>query len=143
MTTDEREAILAALQKLVRSRPGFDFANYGDLSSYRADVRVATRQLNHAETMLATIGWRGSIAAEDLKLAIRRAFSGRLSWDGKALSYCAGQYYPMEFRAAVCAVLANTLWDYWRRNDPSRSADAIRKLARSELGISIAREWFR
>jgi hypothetical protein len=143
-TTDERELILSALQKYVRQRPGFEYGNYGDATSYRADVREATKQLQHAERMLSAVGWRNGIDAQALKDAMRRAFSGRLSWDGKTLSYCAGQYFPMEFRAAACAVLASALWEYWRENGPTDvSGDGIRAFARRELGASIGRRWFR
>lgn len=31
-----------------------------------------------------------------------------------ALEYCAGQYWPTEYRAAACAVLASALWSYKR-----------------------------
>jgi hypothetical protein len=142
MTINEREEILGALQRFVRSRPGFESCNYGSGSGYRSDVRVATRQLHHAEAMLAAVSWR-SVDAEALKSALKSAFGGRLSWENGALHYCAGQYYPMEFRAAACSVLASALWAYWRESNPTGSGDDIRKTARRELGAAIGREWFR
>jgi hypothetical protein len=67
--------------------------------------------------------------------------SGRLIWDGKRLDYCAGQYFPTEYRAAVCRALASVLWNYWR--DGGRyTADQIRAAAKSNLGRGITRRWF-
>lgn len=109
----ERENILSALSAWVRQRPGLEFGNYGDVSAYRSEMRSITKDLHHAETLLAAVAWRESITAADLKAAFR-AFSGRLTWDGKKLSYCAGQYWPTEYRKAVCAVLSQALWDYYR-----------------------------
>jgi hypothetical protein len=67
--------------------------------------------------------------------------SGRLTWDGKRLDYCAGQYFPTEYRAAACRTLASALWCYW--SDGGRhSADQIRAAARRHLGRGIAKRWF-
>lgn len=32
------------------------------------------------------------------------------------IDYCTGQYWPTEYRRAVCAVLASAIWDYWREH---------------------------
>ena len=58
------------------------------------------------------------------------------------VDYCTGQYYPVEFRAAVCHTLSSALWDYFRERCGCQTADAIRTMARRELGRSIARRWF-
>jgi hypothetical protein len=146
-TTDERTLILNCLERFIASRPGLEFCNYGDVSSYRAEMRSITKDRHQAERMLLAVSWRTSITAEHLKEALRSSFSGRLSWDGTALSYCAGQYYPTEYRRAVCAVLASALWNYWRENCAPKTeseswGDNIRRTARRELGASIARRWF-
>lgn len=36
--------------------------------------------------------------------------------DVATVDYCTGQYFPTEYRRAVCAVLASALWDYTREN---------------------------
>lgn len=146
----ERETILAAIATHVESRPGLDWHNYGDGPSYRADARQITRDLHDARTLLAAVRWRG-IEAPQLLDALRRNFSGRLSWNEAAqrLDYCTGQYYPTEYRAAACAVLAGALWDYWREQHKAvtgsyEGAGAyVRRAARRELGAGIARRWFR
>lgn len=54
---DDRTTILAALDRFIRQRPGLEFANYGDWSAYRAEVRSIGRDLQHARTLLASAIW--------------------------------------------------------------------------------------
>lgn len=146
-----RAELLQRLERFIAQRPGFDPANYGDSASYRADARTATRQLNDARAMLAAISWRESITADTIRAALRNG--GRLTLrDDGTLDYCTGQYWPTEYRAGVCRVLASILWDYWRecarfpRMTPEGrriTADSIRTEARLNLGRSIADRWFR
>lgn len=153
---NERELILANLATFAAQRPGLEFGNYGDVSSYRSELRSITKDLHHARALLAAIGWRESITAEKLKEAFR-AFSGRLTWDGKKLDYCTGQYWPTEYRRAVCAVAASALWDYWRdismglkpdettylkSHKIENRRDYIITQAKKEFGASIVKRWF-
>lgn len=119
---DERAAMLHALRRFINSRPGFEPANYcGAPAAYRADSRRAQRDRRDALTMLDAVIYCDAIGAGQLRDAFRGAFSGRLLWDPdrRALSYCAGQYYPTEYRAAACAVLASALWAHWRDTMPA------------------------
>lgn len=139
--------ILQALRAFARQRPGLDFCNYGDVRAYRAESRDITRDLHHAETLLSAVQWRDSITADDILQACSSAFSGRLtvteSPDRRiTVDYCAGQYWHTEYRRAVCSVLSSVLWNYWRENGASTGND-IRRGARRELGLAIARRWFR
>lgn len=145
-----REALLSVIAKFARSRPGLDFANYGDIRAYRSESASITRDLRHAESLLAAIGWRDGITADKLLEASRNAFSGRLKITEAEpgqfkLDYCAGQYYPTEYRRAVCAVLSSALWDYFRESLPEdrRTGDNIRKSASRELPRAVAARWFR
>src|SRR4051812_41010862 len=117
--------IVAMLYTWIRQRPGLDFGNYGDWSNYRSESRRITRQLRDARELLRAVELAGGMTAEQLMEGFR-AFSGRLSIekraDGKwALDYCTGQYWPTEYRAAACAVLAAALWNY-RRDDYAAAA---------------------
>jgi hypothetical protein len=142
----ERAAILAAMREWISQRPGLDFNNYGNVPAYRAELRSITRDLADARTLLRAVEL-SSMDTETLKGAFR-AFSGRLSWDGSKLDYCTGQYWPTEYRRAVCAVLAAALWDWYRADfaaaaKPGESAgDAIRRNFRREYGRAIAGRWF-
>ncbi len=138
--TNERDAILQALRDFAEQRPGLEFGNYGDVTSYRAESRAITRDLHHARQLLAAVMWRDSIGADELEAQL----SGRLTWHGpEGLAYCTGQYFPVEYRAAVCRALASALWAYWRVNlGPDCTGHDIRREARRQLGASLARRWF-
>ena len=122
--TDERDTILAALDRWTRQRPGLEFGNYGDAHSYRAELRSITRDLTEFRALLRAVRATPGIDAARLRNAFR-AYAGRLSWDGERLSYCTGQYWPTEYRRAACAVLAAALWDYTRDNMPKPSAYVV------------------
>lgn len=195
--------ICDALVAFVRQRPGLDFANYGDVSSYRSELRSIGRDKTDAETLLQAVRWRESITAGDILRASRDAFSGRLTiesipdprcltcegagavahpkgpkgnremacpacaWkQGVKLSYCTGQYWPTEYRKAVAAVCASTLWVHVREHcmppvsDPEKGTYAyynpnnrnppklvsagewLRLHFRKEFGSKIQRRWF-
>jgi hypothetical protein len=142
-TTDERARIIEALRKWVAQRPGLEFANYGDAAAYRAEARSITRDLREAEVLLDAVAWRtSSIDADALKAALCSAYSGRLSWDGERLDYCTGQYWPTEYRRAVCAVLASALWHATRETRPNYDGHALRAHFVREFGSAMARRWF-
>jgi len=144
--------ITNALHVWIRQRPGLEPGNYisgwhdtEGRRAYRAEVRSITRDLHDARALLAYVE-RNAIYAEDLTEAFRSAYSGRLSWDGVRLDYCTGQYWPTEYRRAVCAVLASAIWYYWRdsmKPEDTDKADKIRKTARLVFGRGIASRWFR
>ncbi len=130
-----KEAICNALATFIRQRPGFEYGNYGDAASYRADVRSVGRDKQHAETLLAAVRWRDSITADDMLKAAQAG--GRLTielrasdganpnlpndaplpvggvWIGE-VDYCTGQYWCTEYRAGVARYLASLLWDWTR-----------------------------
>lgn len=140
MTTD-KPAIVQALYAWIAQRPGLDFNNYGDVKAYRAELRSISRDLSDAQTLLRYVAQSPSITGDDIAAAFQRAFSGRLSWDGERLDYCTGQYWPTEYRAAVCAVLATVMWGYFR--EPESTGDSIRAAARRCFGRGLASRWFR
>ena len=145
-----REQIISALHAFARQRSGMDFANYGDVTAYRSEQRSITKDLHHARTLLRAVELSG-ITTDTLKGAFR-AFSGRLSIEdtpkGVRLEYCTGQYFPTEYRRAVCAVAAAALWDHYRDSfassaKPGESAGhAIRRCFKRQFGRSIAKRWF-
>ena len=133
-----RDHILGELAAFAATRPRLEYGNYGDIASYRAEVRSITKDLHHARALLTAVRLSGVTEAQ-LVTAFR---SGRLSWDGSRLDYCAGQYYPTEYRRAVCAVLASALWDYYREDCLCDTGDKIRAAARRNLPRAIASRWF-
>jgi hypothetical protein len=144
-----RDTILKLLDHWIRQRPGLEFGNYGDVANYRQESRRITRQKRDAETLLRAVMWRSSIDVPQLKEAFG-AFSGRLQFvelPKPHLEYCTGQYWPTEYRAAACAVLASALWEYARNNIPAEdhpgsAGDWLRDHFRKEFGRHIAERWF-
>lgn len=152
-------------------------------AAYFAEVRSITRDLHDARELLNAVALRPSIGAPELREAFR-AYSGRLMWkvvgqcrfcdardesehtrhtshaftpvQTEHLDYCTGQYWPTEYRRAVCAVLRSALRDYWRAywadNSAKREAigapalnigDCIRGDAKRELSRGVYARWFR
>jgi hypothetical protein len=112
---DTKQQIIAALRAFVNQRSGIEFANYGDVSAFRAEQRSITKDRKQALELLSAIEWRDSITAKQIVEASKSAFSGRLTItlrdDGNvAVYYCTGQYFPTEYRRAVAAVCATALW---------------------------------
>lgn len=163
-----KQEICTLLRAFINQRPGLEFANYGCATSYRAELRSITRQRADALQLLRAVELLDSIEAGELIAAFPRAYSGRLalveSKGRPALEYCAGQYYPTEYRAAVCAVLARCLWvwvstdcmpkgrlvhnsetgETFERYGPKdqRAGDFIRDFFKREFGRGIASRWF-
>lgn len=141
-----KSTIVAALRKWIAQRPGLEFGNYGDVSSYRSEMRSITRDLHDARAMVNYVAWHDSITAETILGAADNG--GRLTMvtdgDKVAINYVTGQYWPTEYRRAVCALMSSVIW-YWLRSNlgDDCTGDDIRKSARRELGASIARRWFR
>ena len=154
-----KSTILAALDAWIRQRPGLEFGNYGDWTAYRSEVRSIGKDLQHARAMLNYVAWHDSITAE---MILDCARSGRLSikveGDKVRVDYCTGQYWPTEYRPAVCRLLSSVIWRWISANASSadvakmpqhgcmvgivNQGDYIRKAASRELGTSIARRWF-
>lgn len=164
---DKKQQIIAALYAFARQRSGIEFCNYGDVQSFRAEQRSITKDLQHARTLIRAVEWRDSITAADIIKASETAYSGRLSIveraDGAiAIDYCAGQYFPTEYRRAVCAVMASCLWRHVadhcmpepvlmhnsetgetvERYQDLRAGDWLRRHFKREYGRGIASRWF-
>jgi hypothetical protein len=159
---DKKTQIIQALDSWIRQRPGLEFGNYGDWTAYRSEMRSIGKDLQHARAMLNYVAWHDSITAE---MILDAAQSGRLSikaeGDKVTIDYCTGQYWPTEYRPAVCRLLSSVIWHWMRDNMPKpvtmhnsetgedvhridglRIGDYLRRQAFRELGASISRRWF-
>lgn len=175
--------ILESLRTWINQRPGLEFGNYGDWKNYRAELRHITRDRADALQLMQAVSWRESITAQNLIDAFPQAYSGRLAIsegpiishriDGQdvdyppavKLDYCTGQYWPTEYRAAACAVLAKVLWDRaaadmpepdgkkiththgpftneFDSHDGLTAGDWLQRHFRREFGRGIASRWF-
>ena len=110
----KKQTIIDALNAWVNQRPGLEFGNYGDVSSYRAEMRSIGKDLQHARAMINYVACHDSITVEMILKAADNG--GRLSivvkGDTVTLDYCTGQYWPTEYRPAVCRLLSSVIW-YW------------------------------
>lgn len=153
LMSDGKQAIIDALRAFAAQRPGLEFGNYcsgwDDQSGRRAylsEMRAITKDLHDARTLLRAVELSGVTEAQLVEGF--HAFSGRLvptrSPDGLKLDYCTGQYFPTEFRKAVCAVCAAALWAYHREDwDPAaQCGEKLRARFVNMFGRSIARRWF-
>lgn len=141
----DKSVIIAALHKWIAQRPGLEFGNYGDVSSYRSEMRSIARDLQHARAMVNYVAWHDSITAEMIMSAADNGGRLTLTVDGDkvTINYVTGQYWPTEYRRAVCALMSSVIWAWLRENCEYKTGDDIRKAARRELGQSIANRWFK
>lgn len=148
MTTQlDKDTILDALARHIAQRSGIDARNYFSSWSdtegrkaFNAEYREILREGRDARTLLYFVRRSPSITADDILAATKRAFSGRLTYNAEKqrFDYCTGQYFPTEYRAAACAVLASVLWNWSERP----TTDDKRKYFRGEFGRGIQSRWF-
>lgn len=141
----DKSTIIAALHKWIAQCPGLEFGNYGDVSSYRSEMRSITRDLHHARAMVNYVAWHDSITTDMILDAADNGGRLTMATDGDkvTINYVVGQYWPIEYRRAVCSLMARVIWHWMRENGNYKTGDDIRKAARRELGASIARRWFK
>lgn len=113
-----KEDIISDLRAFVAQRSGIEVDNYcspgrADPDGWRAlqaDRRRIGQQGRDARALLAYVEASG-IDAESLARPLTGG--GRLSYEGGALTYTAGQYWATEYRASVCSALASAIGAYW------------------------------
>lgn len=144
----QRYNLLRALEMFAQQRPGIDPRNYGNWSDYRSESRRVTQDLHDFRVILTAVE-RSKITAAEI-LAATRAYSGRLEIiapltpDRFEIRYCTGQYFPTEYRRAVCSVLAQALWDYHREDVQGhpRPGDKLRDKFARMFPRRIAKRYF-
>jgi hypothetical protein len=134
-----KESLLSALETFVCQRPGFEFGNYGDRASYMSDVRRATRDLHHAR---ALIRWARLSSVPYDVLAGVMTERDRLSWNGARVEYCTGQYWPVEYRAAVIDAMRGAMREFAFAHCRANDGEDVRKYMRDSLpGPVFRRIW--
>ena len=132
MNTPELKALLRAF---VAQRPGFDYRNYGTVSAYRADQKRAMRDKADALALIS------AFPDEAARGFLTDALKGRLSLEGDHLEYTAGQYYPTEYRAAVCRAVSDALRALSWAQSQERLTETRKRMARI-VGRGCANRWF-
>jgi hypothetical protein len=158
-----KQQIIDSMRTFAHQRPGLEYGNYGDRTSYQSEMRAITKDLHQARELLRYVELRDSITGDDIITASKNAYSGRLTIAADAtIDYCTGQYWPTEYRRAVCAVLASAIWE-WKRDHcmpaPTlhhnsetgetlqrykglRAGDYLRANLKREFGRGMAARWF-
>jgi hypothetical protein len=138
------------VRKFIDQRSGMDFREYGnDRAAFMSDYRPMLRNGRDARRLLAFVEGREDITADDILTTT--SGNGRLEFfyagGGVRLEYTTGQYFPTEYRAAACSMLAILAWQALDRDlgdtDPENgAADAIRRRAGRIFGRGIASRFF-
>jgi hypothetical protein len=132
------ESTVDILRKFAAARPNLEPGNYSSAADYRREARAIQKQLRDARAILSAcerlnIGpdaWRDAMATDRLKIA-----NGRAEFD-----VC--QYWPTEYRLAVCRVGKSAIWSHLRDAMGCKTRDEIQLAAREYLPSSIVRRWF-
>lgn len=134
--------LLSKLQNFVTQRPGLEYVNYCDPIAMSDEQKKIARQKSDFITLARYCDW-AKISDGQIREASRMAFSGRLSFDENGdVDYTTGQYWPVEYRAAACAVLAAAIWDHCRECGCFQDILEARRFFKKELGRGIASRWF-
>lgn len=148
-TTVEKQVLCDMLRKFIAQRSGMDYRNYGSRESFMEDYRPILQHGRDARRLLEYVEKRDGITADDIIRAT--SGNGRLEFcklgDGLRLDYCTGQYFPTEYRAAACSMLAGLVWRYLVDGysdlpNTGEQAAAIRQRARRLFGRGVASRWF-
>lgn len=144
-TTADKATLCRMIRSFIGQRSGIDFRDYGnDREAFLSDYRPMLRDGRDARRLLDYVEARDGITAAD----ILNTTSGnrRLEWvhvgDAVRLEYTTGQYFPTEYRAAACSLLAGLVWRYLAEGYESGAADAVRRRARQLFGRGISGRWF-
>ena len=127
--------IKSALRAFVAQRPGFDYHNYATTSAYRADQKRAMRDKADALALIS------AFPDEAARGFLTDALKGRLSLEGDHLEYTAGQYWCIEYRAAVCRAVSEALRSLSWAQSQERLAETRKRMARI-VGRGCANRWF-
>lgn len=137
------------LTAFVNQRPGLEYANYGEPTSYRQEMREITKDL-HDFRELAVLAFRRIANLNGELQKYLSQTSGRLSINDKGdLEYTTGQYFPTEYRPAANRVLANLIWASYRdeieHNSPNnvyKNGGEIRKAISRNVSRRVMKNYF-
>ena len=125
----------AALRAFVAQRPGFERGDYNTPSAYRADQKRAMRDKADALALI------NAFPDEAARGFLEKHLDGRLRLEGGKLEYITGQYYPTEYRAAVCRAVSDALRALSWAQSQERLAETRQRMARI-VGRGCANRWF-
>jgi hypothetical protein len=107
----DRKKLALNMRAFALRKPKFDLTNYHDYSSYMSDYRSYKRDADFTRSYSADrLENILNMCSDEEIINAFKAFSGRLSFDKDMnLSYCAGQYYCVEYQNALKCVIERLL----------------------------------
>lgn len=144
-STITKAELCKLLRAFVGQRSGLDWRNYGHdwrdaagMAALRSDRNTILQHGRDARALLSYVEKWSSIPVDYLLTEL--SDGKRLSFDASrgSIDYCAGQYFPTEYRAAVCRALSSALWRY----QVNLGTSDVRAWAVETFGRGIASRWF-
>jgi hypothetical protein len=112
MQTATKTNFLGLLVNFANKRPGLEFADYGDVTTYRRESREITADLHDFNTFLNLALMRFNHEELSDKIGeYLQSMDGRLTYQNNKLVYITGQYFPTEYRPACTRILRGILWN--------------------------------
>lgn len=141
---DTKDEIISALHKYISQRSGIEWANYGgSRESFMGDYRQILKHGKDARALLSFVASRNLCTASDILKEGRNRLTFTERDGSISLEYCAGQYFALEYRGAVCQLLAAVAWHYFADGVTGENqGDQIRKKCKRQFGRGIASRWF-
>lgn len=112
---------IVSLVDYAAQNPGLEYGNYcsgwndkNGRKAYFSEARTITKEWTKLCELVLEANNVG-VTDQDVIEASGRAFGGRMTWtkatdtQGAGWQYCAGQYWPTEYRAAACAVFEKAI----------------------------------
>lgn len=139
------KSIIDSILSFICQRPGLDPRNYCSPRDggegwrmYKREAREITRDKADA---LALLNWARLACSEEKLVQAFSVQGDRLSLVNGELEYCTGQYFPVEYRKAVCRKLSSLFWHSvpFEANNHRRN---VQKKAKAYFGRGIASRWF-
>lgn len=153
-----KASLCAALRQFINQPPRLSWQDYTDAKSYRAARKLAARDRSDALAMLRVCEVTPGVTEAGLLLAWSGVPRLMLAYgsDGRVnILYRQERSWPLEYRRAVCMVLAAALRGYWWSERPpctrttelplwdGLTSDAwLLRRATAELGGAVAVRWF-
>lgn len=135
-----KELLIQKLLTFANPRPGLDPHDYADYKSFRAEQREVLKDLAHARTLIQAVASIPSITGELMVERLQKG--GRLHLNGEEIDYIAGQYWPVEYRKAICRFCAELLWRCVGAFYPHFDGTDIRAYLKQWFGLAIAKRYF-
>ena len=150
-TIHDKREVLDRLREFVKQPPRLNAADYfganggleefvRGMSFYKQDKRRIEAHRRDALEMLNRIERIDGITARQLIEASKdRRLEVHKDGPHVVVDYTVGQYWPTEYRAAVCGLLSTILWQLWRGQSDTHD---VTQTARRMLPSGVVYRWF-